>query len=72
MCISTTPAPDSAATPAHVRVARHRGDIVDDGGAGVEGPPGDFRLGRVDRDRHDEPFGQSLDDRDDPAQLFLE
>ena len=58
--------------PGHLGVAPHRGDVVDDRGAGGQGAAGDLGLGRVDGDRHAGLGGQRLDHRQHPAQLLLD
>ena len=52
MCITHTPAPVSAASVDHLRIARQAGDVVDDLRAGVDRRAGDGRLARVDRNRN--------------------
>ncbi len=64
MCMSTTPAPVSAATRAIAGIAAQRRDVVDDRRARLERLPRDLGLGRVDRDRDRDLGRQRLDDRD--------
>ena len=66
MCIRTTPAWEPATTSASSGSVEAP-DIVDDPPAGLERLAGDLGLDRVDRDRHREPAGDRLHDRDHPT-----
>ena len=54
-----------------VRIIAQPGDVVDEGGAVLDRPPGDLGLAGVDRDRHPQPPREAAQHRDDAPDLLV-
>ena len=70
LCISTRGQPASATAPAELGVGE-RADVVDQVGAGGEGPPRHHPLAGVDRERRVGGAPQAFEHRQEPLELLL-